>query len=158
MGPDGLGLSVMNPSLLAMLAVVFGGAATALQAPTNAKMMGAVGSPVNAAFVSFAVGTAALGVLALVMQVRPDLAASRALPWYAWIGGLYGAIFVVAAAWGVPRLGVATTIILMVAGQLLLSLVLDHFGAMGMPKQPISVGRVAGIGLVIAGVLLVRRS
>lgn len=148
----------MNPSLLAMLAVVLGGAATALQAPTNARMMGAVGSPVNAAFVSFAVGTAALGFLALVMQVRPDLAASRALPWYAWVGGLYGAIFVVAAAWGVPRLGVATTIILMVAGQLLLSVVLDHFGAMGMPKQPISWGRVAGIGLVIAGVLLVRRS
>ena len=147
----------MNPSLLAMLAVVLGGAATALQAPTNAKMMGAVGSPVNAAFVSFAVGTAALGILAVVLQVRPDIAASRALPWYAWVGGLYGAIFVVAAAWGVPRLGVATTIILMVAGQLLLSVVLDHFGAMGMPKQPISLGRVAGIGLVIAGVLMVRK-
>ena len=147
----------MNPSLLAMLAVVFGGAATALQAPTNAKMMGAVGSPVNAAFVSFAVGTAALGILAVLLQVRPDMAASRALPWYAWIGGLYGAIFVVAAAWGVPRLGVATTIILMVAGQLLLSVALDHFGAMGMPKQPISLGRVAGIGLVIAGVLMVRK-
>ena len=147
----------MNPSLLAILAVVLGGAATALQAPTNARMMGAVGSPVNAAFVSFSVGTAALGVLAVVLQVRPDIAASRALPWYAWVGGLYGAIFVVAAAWGVPRLGVATTIILMVAGQLLLSVVLDHFGAMGMPKQPISLGRVAGIGLVIAGVLMVRK-
>jgi transporter family-2 protein len=147
----------MNPSLLAMLAVVIGGAATALQAPTNAKMMGAVGSPVNAAFVSFAVGTAALGLLAVVLQTRPDMAAARALPWYAWIGGLYGAIFVVAAAWGVPRLGVATTIILMVAGQLLLSVVLDHFGAMGMPKQPVSLGRVAGIGLVIAGVLMVRK-
>ncbi len=147
----------MNPSLLAMIAVVLGGAATALQAPTNAKMMGAVGSPVNAAFVSFAVGTAALGVLAVVLQVRPDMAASRALPWYAWVGGLYGAIFVVSAAWGVPRLGVATTIILMVAGQLLLSVLLDHFGAMGMPKQPISLGRVAGIGLVIAGVLMVRK-
>ncbi|WP_439477105.1 DMT family transporter [Brevundimonas sp.] len=147
----------MNPNLIAMIAVVFGGAATALQAPTNAKMMTAVGSPVNAAFVSFAVGTAALGILAVILQTRPDMAASRALPWYAWVGGLYGAIFVVAAAWGVPRLGVATTIILMVAGQLLLSVVLDHFGAMGMPKQPISWGRVAGVGLVVAGVLMVRR-
>ena len=147
----------MNPSLLAMIAVVLGGAATALQAPTNAKLMTAVGSPVNAAFVSFAVGTAALGLIALMLQTRPDMAAARALPAYAWVGGLYGAIFVVAAAWGVPRLGVATTIILMVAGQLLLSIVLDHFGAMGMPKQPISWGRVAGVGLVVAGVLMVRR-
>jgi transporter family-2 protein len=148
----------MNPTLLAMLAVVFGGAATALQAPTNAKMMTAVGSPVNAAFVSFAVGTAALGILAVLMQARPDMTAARALPWYAWVGGLYGAIFVVAAAWGVPRLGVATTITLMVAGQLLLSLVLDHFGVMGVPRQPMNIGKVAGVALVLAGVLLVRRS
>lgn len=147
----------MNPTVLAMIAVVFGGAATALQAPTNAKMMTAVGSPVNAAFVSFAVGTAALGILAVLFQARPDMAAARNLPWYAWVGGLYGAIFVVAAAWGVPRLGVATTIILMVAGQLLLSVVLDHFGAMGMPKQPLSWGRVAGVAMVLAGVLMVRR-
>jgi|TARA_R110002124_G_scaffold26380_17_gene95016 bacterial/archaeal transporter family-2 protein len=148
----------MNPSLLAMIAVVFGGAATALQAPTNAKMMTAVGSPVNAAFVSFAVGTAALGILAVILQTRPDMAASRALPWYAWVGGLYGAIFVVAAAWGVPKLGVATTITLMVAGQLLLSLVLDHFGVMDVPKQPMNLGRIAGVALVLVGVLLVRRS
>jgi transporter family-2 protein len=148
----------MNPTLFAMLAVVFGGAATALQAPTNAKMMTAVGSPVNAAFVSFAIGTAALGILAVILQTKPDMAASRALPWYAWVGGLYGAIFVVAAAWGVPKLGVATTITLMVAGQLLLSLALDHFGVMGVPKNPISLGRVAGVAMVLAGVLLVRRS
>ena len=147
----------MNPTVLAMIAVVFGGAATALQAPTNAKMMTAVGSPVNAAFVSFAIGTAALGILAVLLQAKPDIAASRALPWYAWVGGLYGSIFVVAAAWGVPRLGVATTITLMVAGQLLLSIGLDHFGAMGMPKQPISWGRSAGVVMVLVGVLMVRR-
>ena len=80
------------------------------------------------------------------------------MPWYAWVGGLYGAIFVVAAAWGVPKLGVATTITLMVAGQLLLSLVLDHFGVMDVPKQPMNLGRIAGVALVLVGVLLVRRS
>ena len=148
----------MNSTLFAMIAVVIGGAATALQAPTNAKMMTAAGSPVNAAFVSFAVGTAALGILAVVLQARPDMAVARSLPWYAWLGGLYGAVFVVAAAWGVPRLGVATTITLMVAGQLLLSLALDHFGALGVPRHPLNWGRVAGVALVLAGVLLVRRA
>ncbi len=147
----------MNPNLLAMISVVLAGGATALQAPTNAKLMGAVGSPVNAAFVSFAIGTAALGIVAMILQARPDVAAARALPWYVWIGGLYGAIFVVAAAWGVPRLGVALTITLMVAGQLLVGLVLDHFGAFGAPRHPISLGRVAGVALVLAGVLMVRR-
>ncbi|MBL0948981.1 DMT family transporter [Brevundimonas sp.] len=147
----------MNPALLAMLAVVLAGGATALQAPTNARLAEAVASPVNAAFISFAVGTVALGMLALMLQTRPDMAATRALPWWVWIGGLYGAVFVVAAAWGVPRLGVAVTITLMVAGQLLISLFLDHFGAMGVPKQPMNVMRVAGILMVIGGVVLVRK-
>ena len=148
----------MNPSLLAILIVVLAGGATALQAPTNAKLATAVASPVNAAFISFAVGTTVLGILAALMQTRPDMAAARALPWYAWLGGVYGACFVVAAAWGVPRLGVAMTITLMVGGQLLLSLILDHFGALGVPRQPLNLGRIAGVGLVLAGVLLVRRS
>ncbi len=143
--------------LLSMIAVVLAGGATALQAPTNARMMTAVGSPVNAAFVSFAVGTAALGILAVILQTKPDMAAARGLPWYAWVGGLYGAIFVVAAAWGVPRLGVALTITLMVAGQLLIGLILDHFGAFGTTAHPISLGRIAGVALVVAGVLMVRR-
>ena len=99
-----------------------------------------------------------LGIVAALMHTRPDFAATRALPWYAWLGGVYGACFVVAAAWGVPRLGVAMTITLMVGGQLLLSLVLDHFGALGVPRQPLNIGRIAGVGLVLAGVLLVRRS
>jgi bacterial/archaeal transporter family-2 protein len=147
----------MNPMLFSMIAIVLAGGATALQAPTNARLMTAVGSPVNAAFVSFAVGTAALGIVALLLQARPDVAATRSLPWYAWVGGLYGAIFVVAAAWGVPRLGVALTITLMVAGQLLIGLILDHFGAFGMPAHPINWGRLAGVALVVCGVVMVRK-
>jgi transporter family-2 protein len=142
----------------AMAIVALAGAATALQAPINARLATAVGSSVNAALVSFAVGTIALIGLALMLQVRPDMAATRALPWYAWVGGLCGVVFVIAATWGVPRLGVATTITLMVAGQLLLGLVLDHFGTFGAPRQPVNLGKLAGVALVIGGVVLVRRS
>ena len=147
----------MNPNLFSIVLIILAGGATALQAPTNARLMTAVGSPVNAAFVSFAVGTAVLGLMAVLFQTRPDMVAARSLPWYAWIGGLYGVVFVIAATWGVPRLGVALTITLMVAGQLLISLILDHFGAFGAPQQPINVGRLAGVALVIGGVLMVRR-
>lgn len=147
----------MNPNLFSIVLIILAGGATALQAPTNARLMTAVGSPVNAAFVSFAVGTAVLGLMAVLFQTRPDVVAARSLPWYAWIGGLYGVVFVIAATWGVPRLGVALTITLMVAGQLLISLILDHFGAFGAPQQPINLGRLAGVALVIGGVLMVRR-
>ena len=81
----------------------------------------------------------------------------KALPWWTWIGGLYGAVFVVSAAWAVPRLGVAMTVILMVAGQILISVLLDHFGALGVPKQPLNLTRLLGVALVFGGVLLVRR-
>jgi len=148
----------MQTPILVFLTLLLAGAATALQGPTNAKLVTAVGSPLNAAFVSFAVGTVALGVLAMILQARPDVGAMKALPWWAWMGGLYGCAFVVSAAWGVPRLGVATTITVMIAGQLLLSLALDHFGALGVEKQPLSLGRIVGVALVIGGVVLVRRS
>ena len=147
----------MNPNVFSIALIILAGGATALQAPTNAKLMTAVGSPVNAAFVSFAVGTVALGLMAVLFQTRPDVVAAKSLPWYAWIGGLYGVVFVIAATWGVPRLGVALTITLMVAGQLLISLILDHFGAFGAPRQPVNLGRLAGVALVVGGVIMVRR-
>ncbi|MFN3815054.1 DMT family transporter [Brevundimonas sp.] len=147
----------MNPTVIAILAVIIGGALTALQGPTNARLSAAVASPVNAALISFAIGTVALMMLAAVLQTRPDMAATRALPPAAWLGGLYGAVFVVASAYAVPRLGVATTIVLMVAGQMMLSLILDHFGFMGVPKQPVTLTRLAGVAMLVGGVLLVRR-
>ena len=147
----------MNPNIFAFIAIILAGGATALQAPTNARLMAAVGSPVNAAFISFAVGTLALGLAAAVLHVRPDGAAVRGLPAWAWVGGLYGCVFVIAAAWAVPRYGAAMTITLMVAGQLIVSLMLDATGAFGVPKQPVSLSKIAGVALVFAGVVLARR-
>lgn len=146
-----------NGSWIALVGLMIAGGATALQAPTNARLAAGLGSPVNAAFVSFLVGTVALGMLATALQTRPDMQTVRGLPTWAWIGGLYGCVFVVSAAWGVPRYGAALVITLMVAGQLLAGLALDHFGAMGVPRQPMSLGRIGGVILVFLGVLMVRR-
>lgn len=140
-----------------MLVLVIGGALAGLQAPTNARLAAVAGSPLNAAFASFLIGTLVLGAAAIAMQARPDVSAVRALPWYIWLGGAYGAVFVAAAAWGVPRLGVATVITLLVAGQLAMSIAIDHFGALGAPRHPVSPGRILGVLMVIGGVMLVRR-
>ena len=96
-------------------------------------------------------------VAAAVVRVRPDFSAVRALPPQAWLGGVYGAFFVVAAAYSAPRIGVAATVTLLVAGQLAVAAVLDQFGAFGMPQQALSPARLAGLALVVAGVVLVRR-
>ncbi|HVM37991.1 MAG TPA: DMT family transporter [Sphingomicrobium sp.] len=145
-------------TLVPILLVFLAGCMVALQAPTNAMLAKAGGSPVLAALISFAVGTFALLLAWLSSSSRPPTASFAALPWYAWLGGLYGAVFVAVAAFAAPRIGLAALITIGIAGQVAMALLLDHFGALGLPREPINIGRVAGALLVLIGVVLVRRS
>jgi bacterial/archaeal transporter family-2 protein len=148
----------MNPALLVpILLVLVAGGMVALQAPTNVMLAKAGGSPVLAALISFAVGTVALFAVWLASGNRPAPAAFAGLPWYAWIGGVYGAFFVAVAAFAAPRIGLASLITVGIAGQIIMALWLDHLGALGLPREPISVTRVLGALLVVGGVVLVRR-
>jgi transporter family-2 protein len=144
--------------LIPILLVFFAGAMVAAQAPTNSMLAKAGGSPILAALISFCVGTVALLLVWLATPNRPGVSAFAGLPWYAWIGGFYGAVFVAVAAYAAPRIGVASLITIGIAGQIAMALMLDHFGALGLEREPINFGRVAGAVLVIAGVVLVRRS
>jgi len=94
-------------------------------------------------------------VLALAWAAidRTSLAALRGAPVWAWVGGLYGACFVAAMAFAAPRLGLATTLTVAIATQLATA----HFGLLGLKVAPISLWKVAGVVLVLAGVVLVRR-
>jgi transporter family-2 protein len=148
----------MNQASVAAVAMLAGGAFLALQAPTNAMLARGVGSPVNAALISFLVGSAGLAVAAVLLQVRPDAGAVRALPWWAWLGGLYGAVLVAAMAFAAPKIGVAAALTLLVAGQFVMALALDHFGAMGLVVRRVNLPKVLGLVLIAAGVLLVRRA
>ncbi|MGZ8283116.1 MAG: DMT family transporter [Allosphingosinicella sp.] len=147
----------MSLAVVTILLAVVAGALLAVQAPTNALLSRAVDSPVTAAFLSFVVGTVALGILAFLLPSRPDAAGVRALPWYVWLGGLYGAVFVAVAAFGAPKVGVAVLLTAVVAGQLGMAVLLDHYGLLGLERHAISAQRVAGLLLVVAGVVLVRR-
>jgi transporter family-2 protein len=147
----------MNVAALTILLAVLAGALLAVQAPTNALLARPLDSPITAALASFVVGTVALGLLAWLLPSRPDWPGVRALPWYAWLGGLYGAVFVVVAAFGAPRIGVAALLTAMVFGQLTMAVLLDHYGVLGLERQAITLPRLAGVALVVAGVVLVRR-
>lgn len=149
----------MNPAILVPILLVFiAGAMIAIQAPTNAMLAKAGGSPVLAALISFAVGTVALLIAWIGSGNRPGTSAFAGLPWYAWIGGLYGAMFVAVAAYAAPRIGLASLITIGIAGQIAMALWLDHLGALGLPREPVNLGRLLGAALVIGGVVLVRRS
>lgn len=140
--------------LLALVA----GAAMPTQAATNNKMAGVVGNPILAAFISFFVGTIAL-FLYMLLSGSPisSLTSVKEAPAIAWIGGFLGAFFVTAAVMLVPRLGVAMTFSLIIAGQMIVTLFIDHFGLLGVPVKEVSLARVAGMVLIAGGVVLIRR-
>ncbi|HXF42235.1 MAG TPA: DMT family transporter, partial [Pyrinomonadaceae bacterium] len=78
-------------------------------------------------------------------------------PPIAWLGGLLGAFFVTATIFLIPRLGVALTFSLVVTGQMLITIIIDHYGFLGLEQKPINLQKALGIFLIIIGVFLVRR-
>jgi len=147
----------MNQSSLAVSAALVGGVFLALQPPTNAMLARGIGSTVNAAFVSFAVGALTLGVVAALLGTRPEAGAVRALPMWAWMGGVYGSVFVFAIAFGAPRIGVGATLTLAIATQLATAVAIDQFGLLGLARRPFDAVKLIGVALVFIGALLVRR-
>ena len=141
-----------------LLLALVAGAMMPTQAAINNKMAVTVGSPILAAFISFLVGTVALLVYAVATGVSlGDMASAKNAPPIAWIGGILGAFFVASAVILVPRIGVALTFSLIIAGQMLITLVLDHYGFLGLEERPISIPRVLGILLITCGVILIRK-
>jgi transporter family-2 protein len=148
----------MTGALLSLILAVIGGVLLAVQAPTNAILGKASGSPVVAAFISFVIGSVALGAVVAITSGRLFAPGLKQVPWYAWLGGFYGAFFVAVAAFAAPRVGVGVLLTAAVAGQLAAALVLDHYGLLGLERHPVTLTRAAGLVLVLAGAVLVRRS
>ena len=142
------------------VAVVLGVAAGCLvgmQAPINSRLGKAVGS-VQAATFSFLVGTAVLVlVTAFVSGGLGNLGHLGRAPWWALIGGLLGAVYVTVALVAVRTLGASGLTAVVIAGQLLISVVIDRFGLLGIAKQSVGATRILGLVLLAAGVVLVVR-
>jgi bacterial/archaeal transporter family-2 protein len=133
------------------------GAMLPLQFGINAQLAEWIGSPLRATLVSFVVGTAALLVATFAFaRGWPGSERIGAAPWWVWVGGFLGAFYVLGSIVTAPRLGAATLVAGILAGQAVASLLVDHFGWVGFDENPITPGRLAGMGLVAAGVVLVR--
>lgn len=142
--------------LLISLALI-AGAMMPLQSGVNSTLAQQGAGTIWASLISFLVGTVALFVVALLSrQEWPVLSQLKQAPWWAWSGGFMGALFVATAAFLAPRLGAATMMALFVAGQLTMSLILDHFGWATFPEHPINLWRALGVVMLFAGVLLIR--
>ena len=134
------------------------GAALPIQIGINTTLARHGAGAVWAAMVSFGVGTVGLAGVFLFQRVSlPPRAELAAAPWWAWTGGLLGAFYVASSIWAAPRLGAALLFALVVGGQMVMSAGLDHTAALGLPHEPFTLLKGAGIALIIAGVVLVQR-
>ena len=114
-------------------------------------------SAILTAAISFAVGTIGLAVYALILRTPwPTGDALSRHPWWIWSGGLLGAFLVASTIVLAPRLGAASMIALIVAGQMLASVCLDHFGWIGYAVHPVNGFRLLGVVLLVGGVVLIR--
>lgn len=145
--------AVVIPLLIALLA----GAAVPFQAGSNAALGKLLGHPLWATLVSLAVSVLmVLPALLLMRAPAPQLAALGQAPWWAWFGGVAGVAYITAALILTPRLGAAGFIVCVVAGQVLSSLAIDQWGLMGLPVRPVNGLRIAGVTLIVVGMLLVQ--
>ena len=133
------------------------GAALPLQAGINGQLARHLSSFLAAALVSFLVGSAALLLVVLANREVPLLGAFKSLSWWHWSGGLLGAFFIATAAFAGPRIGALLFMVLVLAGQLGMALLLDHNGWAGFREAPVTLGKAAGLALIIGGVWLIRR-
>ena len=113
-----------------------------------------------ASLVSFFVGTISLTLFVVATRIPiPALSTSTmgTVPWYAWFGGILGAVGVTTHTYLAPRIGAIAMLSLLICGQFISSIVFDHFGLLGYPLRPVTLMRVCGVVLLISGAYLVNR-
>lgn len=130
----------------------------AIQPAINGQLRFRMGTPAQAAMISTSVSTISLlfFVLAVQRPSWPDGETLRSAPWWIWTGGLLGAVYVAVSIVLVQRLSAAVAFSLVVFGQMVCALILDHFGWLGLGQHEVTPGRLAGVALVVVGVVMIR--
>lgn len=146
----------MQTILFVIFVGLAGGVAVGFQGPLTSLMSQRVGI-VESVFIVHLGGTLVALLPLLLFTGSGNLAGWRGVPWYALAAGALGLPILSAISYTIPRLGVSVTIILVVAGQLLIGAMLDHFGLLGAAVRPLDLTRVVGIVVVFAGVWLMVR-
>lgn len=150
-------MSHLSGYLLLPISLIIG-FSLASQAGVNSQLRQALSNPIQAAFISFLVGTIILGILALIQGdswFKPN--DFKTIPWWAWLGGLLGAFNIAMSIFLAPKLGALVLAISIVCGQVIASLALDQNGWLGYPKIEITFNRVLGALFLIVGMFLVAK-
>jgi transporter family-2 protein len=135
-----------------LLLVLIAGAATSIQASVNGTLGKKVGA-IEAAFVSFLVGTVFLFALYIFTR-KGNLMAALELPKWQLTGGILGAVYITIMVIAVPKIGMTVAMVTLIAGQLTMSTIVDHFGLIGDRNIPLDYNRAVGLVLMMISVFL----
>ncbi len=148
----------MKAQLLLLFLALVAGAIMPLQAGLSVQLGKSVQQPIFAAFVSFLVGTVVLLIyLILVKFDFSSLTNTKGLSPFVWTAGILGAFYVTAVIVLAPKLGSALTFSLIVVGQIVVSLIFDHYGLLGMPMKSINWQKILGVSFLITGLFILKR-
>lgn len=144
---------------LYLLFGLLAGAGVAAQAVINARLRVILGAPLWAAATQFMVGLTLILLVALATrQPAPVTDGLARAPWWIWLGGVFGASFIVIVIVLTPRLGTALMLASVIVGQLSAALLIDHYGWFGASVIRMTPMRVLGAALLVLGVVLLRRN
>jgi len=145
----------MNWFLISL--AVLAGTMLPMQGALNARLGALMPHPMQATLVSYIGGTIACFVVLMLAQASmPDYKRLASVDWYLYLGGFLGAVFVSGMLYLMPRIGIANMLAAAILGQLVMSVIFDHFGLAGI-KIEINPSRVFGICLLLAGVYFLQR-
>jgi bacterial/archaeal transporter family-2 protein len=136
------------------------GVTNIIQSGVNSQLRISVQSPLLASVISFITGLIGIGLCYLVFDKNPapTLNTLGQISWWKWTGGVLGAFYVLVVVLVVRDLGSANMVCLIIAGQMLATILIDHYGWVGFPVHSINTWRVVGMALIAGGVYLVLKN
>jgi bacterial/archaeal transporter family-2 protein len=135
---------------------VSAGVSVLIQQALNANLRSELNSAPWSGFMSYFLGIVCMVLLAAALR-DPVPSVATIVPLWAWSGGIFGALFIGLSIITIPKLGGAAYIALLVTGQMIAALAVDHFGWLGVQQRSIDLSRMLGVALLIGGVFLIRR-
>ncbi len=148
----------MLNSLWFMLLALTAGVSVMIQQALNANLRTALNSAAWSGFMSYFLGVICMLALAAVLRDPiPSIGTASRIPLWAWSGGIFGAVFIALSIVAIPKIGAATYVALLITGQMLCSVAIDHYGLFGLAQRPVDLSRLLGVALLIGGVVLIRR-
>lgn len=143
----------MNTGIYIFLALMIG-VISAIYLPMNSSVSRYLGSPLTATITFYTVALVTTVIMFLFIGDAATLKNIGSVPTWLYLTGFVSAFIVITITFLIPKLGARQLVILSIAGQLVMAMIVSHLGVLESPKDPITLQKVIGAGLLFAGAVV----